>query len=73
METPIAQKEGREEKMKNDNEVHLSFKTDRKTSDTLKLFAHSMGKTQPELIEEICKDFIKMIETAIKEEMKENN
>ena len=55
--------------MKKDT-VHLTFETTRKTSETLKLLAHSMGKTQPELINEICNDFIDTIEQYAKEELK---
>lgn len=38
--------------------VYLTFPTDPETAFILKDFAHRMGKTQPELINEICKDFI---------------
>ena len=38
--------------------VHLTFKTDKITSEILKLIAHKYQMTQPELINEICKDFI---------------
>lgn len=54
--------------MKYENEqVYLTFKTDRVTAGKLKVTAHIFGKTQPQLIEEICKDYIKTIETAIEE------
>lgn len=38
--------------------VYLTFPTDPETAFILKDFAHRIGKTQPELINEICKDFI---------------
>lgn len=48
--------------------VYLTFKTDRGTSEMLKLIAHKMGKSQPELIDEICHDFIKQILSFVEEE-----
>lgn len=45
--------------------VHLTFKTDKFTSEKLKVLAHYMNKTQPELINELCKSFIKNIENDI--------
>lgn len=56
--------------MKKDT-VHLTFETDRSTSEMLKFFAHNMGKKQPELINEICKDFIEMMCNYLDEKMKE--
>ena len=45
--------------------VYLTFQTDPETAFILKDFAHKIGKTQPELINEICKDFIEnLIEFA---------
>ena len=38
--------------------VYLTFKTDRATSELLKRIAIKMGMSQPELIDEICHDFI---------------
>ena len=43
--------------MKQD-QVSLTFRTDRAISDTLKKLAHYTGKTRPQLIHEICKDYI---------------
>lgn len=54
--------------MKN-NDVYLSFKTDRETCEMLTKIAHKLGKTQPELIEEICKDFIEDILSIVKEKI----
>ena len=42
----------------NEDKVHLTFETDKKTAHLLTELAHLYGKTQPELIEEICKDHI---------------
>ncbi len=39
--------------------VYLTFSTDPQISFLLKDIAHKMGKTQPELINEICNDYIK--------------
>lgn len=39
--------------------VYLTFPTEPEISLLLKKVANDMGKTQPELIEEICKDFLK--------------
>ena len=43
--------------MKNET-VYLTFPTDRLTSDLLKLAAQKFGKTQPELINEICQGYV---------------
>lgn len=51
----------------NNYDVHLTFKTDKATSEILKLIAHKLGKSQPELINEICKDFIEMLNKAANE------
>lgn len=56
--------------MKNDK-VFLTFETDRKTSWLLKSIAHSFNMTQPELINDICKDFIDNILKEI-EKMQNN-
>ena len=62
--------------MKEDSKskVHLTFATDKETSETLKWIAHKCNKSQPELIESICKDFIASIEELAKQELeKEGN
>lgn len=41
--------------------VYLTFKTDRKTSALLKFIAKKTGKSQPELINEICQGFVESI------------
>lgn len=52
-----------------DEIVYLTFKTDRETSYHLKNIAHLIGKSQPELINEICQSFVKTIlEDAKKEQ-----
>lgn len=51
----------------NNKKVYLTFPTDPETAFILKDFAHRMGKTQPELINEICKDFIDNLITYAKE------
>ena len=43
------------------DKVYLTFPTDPETAYALKTFAHKMGKTQPELINEICKNFVNEI------------
>ena len=48
-------------------QVYLTFPTDPETSFILKDFAHRMGKTQPELINEICKDFIENLLSCLTE------
>jgi len=47
---------------------YLTFPTTEEISIKLKMIAHMMNKTQPELIAEICEDFINDIETYLKEE-----
>lgn len=58
------------------NKVYLTFETDRKTSEELKWIAKSCKMTQPELINEICNDFIeninKLAEENLKKEGREN-
>ena len=46
--------------MKNpqNSKVYLTFPTDPFISDMLKVIAHSIGKTQPELINEICEGYV---------------
>ena len=49
----------------NQKYVYLTFKTDERTAALLKFIAKGCNKTQPELINEICKNFIEDInETA---------
>lgn len=50
-----------------EEKIHLTFKAKKSTSEKLKLCAHAMNMTQPELINEICEDFIKLIEQAAEE------
>ena len=58
--------------MKNDS-VYLTFKTDRDTHEFLKHTAHILNKTQPELIEEICKNFINAIKEMANSNIDPNN
>ena len=44
--------------MKN-NKVYLTFPTEPRLSIILKKIAHDQGKTQPELINEICESYVK--------------
>lgn len=48
--------------------VYLTFPTDPETSFLLKELAHKMGKTQPDLINEICKDFVKNLLSYLEEQ-----
>lgn len=41
-----------------DEKIYISFPTSRVTSNFLKMIANKMGKTQPELINEICEEYI---------------
>lgn len=43
--------------MKNEN-IYLTFKTDKETAWLLTQIAHKFGKTQPELINKICQNYI---------------
>ena len=54
-------------KTNKNQKVYLTFPTDPETAFILKDFAHRMGKTQPELINEICKDFIENLIKFAKE------
>lgn len=54
--------------MKQDT-VHLTFKTTKKTSEILTFIAHKSGMTQPELINQICNDFIETMAKCAKEEL----
>ena len=56
----------------NNEKVYLTFPTDRETSFILKDVARRMGKTQPELINEICKDFIENLLAYLIEKTNEN-
>ena len=38
--------------------VYLTFQTDEEIAFILKDFAHRIGKTQPELIDEICREYV---------------
>lgn len=49
------------------DKIYLTFPTDPETAYALKTFAHKMGMTQPQLINEICKDFIKTILEFVKD------
>lgn len=53
------------------NTVYLTFKTDRVTSDMLKEIARSFEMSQPELIDKICKEYIKDLLTELNEIAKE--
>lgn len=48
------------------DKVYITFNTKRETSEFLKSFAHLCGKTQPELINEICEDFIETVKNEIR-------
>lgn len=52
---------------KYENKVYLTFQTDRLTSELLKVIAHKIGKTQPELINAICESYIENILEIIEE------
>lgn len=41
------------------DKVYLTFATSPQLSDVLKTIALEMGKTQPELINEICENYVK--------------
>ena len=49
-------------------DVHVTFKTDYETCWLLTQIAHGFGKTQPELINEICQNFIRSILDDIEKE-----
>lgn len=53
--------------MKDNYNVWLTFKTDKETSWLLTNIAHAFKKTQPELINDICKNFVKSVLDDIKE------
>lgn len=52
----------------NNKTVYLTFPTDPETAYMLKDIAKRMNKTQPELINEICKDFIENLLSYLKEQ-----
>ena len=56
--------------MKTD-EIYLSFRTDRTTSELLKKLAKSMNMTQQELINNLCKSFVNDALTHIEEKLEE--
>lgn len=53
------------------NEVYLTFKTDKETSEGLKVLAQFFKKTQPELINDICKDFVENVLEELEKKCKE--
>lgn len=55
------------------DKVYLTFPTDSETAYALKTFAHKMGMTQPQLINEICKDFIDNILEFVKNNTQNEN
>lgn len=52
--------------------VYLTFKTEKSISETLKMIANSLNMTQPELINNICIDFIEMLEETARKEIEKN-
>ena len=50
-----------------ENKVYLTFPTKKETADKITAIAHILGKTQPELLNEIIRDFIEDFENYIKE------
>lgn len=55
----------------NNYDVHLTFKTDKSTSEMLKYVAHKLGKSQPALINDICKDFLNRLNYAAEKILEE--
>lgn len=59
------------------NKIYLTFSTDPETAYCLTELAHAMGKTQPELINELCKNFVdnatSYIHKKLEESTKEGN
>lgn len=53
-------------------DIYLTFKTDYETHYHLKTMAHMLGKTQPEFINEICKDYIESFIAYMKKMDEEN-
>lgn len=52
----------------NNEKIYLTFPTDRRTAYLLKEMAKGFKMTQPELINIICKDFIRYIDDAAKQD-----
>ena len=52
-----------------EQKVNITFKTNKSTSDLLKFIAHKCNMTQPELINEICEEFIERLNEAAKEDL----
>lgn len=60
--------------MKEKKKVYLTFGTDQRTSSLLTTLAHTIGITQPELINHICQNYIEAIlEEARKIDKEKNN
>ena len=53
--------------------VHLTFPTSRKTAYTLTKLAKQFGKTQPELLNDICQEYISETMLLIIEKLSEKN
>ena len=58
--------------MKSD-EIYLTFRTDRTTSELLKKLAKAMNMTQQELINHLCKSFVSDAFTYIDKKLEEYN
>lgn len=54
-------------------QVYLTFKTDRTTSELLKRLAQGMNMTQPELINRLCEIFIEDSLSHIHERLEEHS
>ena len=52
---------------KNNYEVHLTFKTDKETAWLLTNIAHAFNKTQGQLLDEICRNFVKSVLEDVKQ------
>ena len=70
------EREGHKMKTQNSKDVYVTFKTNQEICQMLTVIAKEEGKTQPELIESICKDYIKkkllnLIEQELNENMEE--
>lgn len=53
-------------------DIYLTFKTDEVTAYWLKTIAKTLKKTQPELINDICKDFIEDLDKQCEEKLRED-
>ena len=60
-------------KSQNTQDVYVTFKTHPLTCSLLKTIAHKMGKTQPELINEICEGYIENVLSTLEEKGFLNN